>query len=161
MTHDQEEALAVADRVGVMNRGRLEQLAPPSQLYANPASHFVAEFVGLNNKVAALVSDRRACSRRRRPDDRGVDRLRARAGPGAARVGDHHRRRSRERHRGIGQLPGTGVPVYVDVDDAELLMAAVPALAVRLHPGDRVAVGVRPTPLLVVATPSQPSVATA
>src|SRR6516225_4248716 len=38
VTHDQEEALAVADRVGVMNRGRLEQLAPPSQLYAHPAS---------------------------------------------------------------------------------------------------------------------------
>ena len=52
--------------------------------------------------------------------------------------------------------------MYVDVDDAELLMAAVPSpLAVRLHPGDRVAVGVEPTPLLVVATPSQPSVATA
>ena len=109
VTHDQEEALAVADRVGVMNRGRLEQLAPPSQLYANPASHFVAEFVGLNNRRPGLRPSRDR-SRRRRPDDRGVDRLRARAGPGAARVGDHHRRRSRERHRGIGQLPGTGVP---------------------------------------------------
>jgi len=56
VTHDQEEALAVADRVGVMNRGRLEQLAAPAELYANPATPFVAEFVGLNNKVAARVS---------------------------------------------------------------------------------------------------------
>ena len=56
VTHDQEEALAVADRVGVMNRGRLEQLAAPADLYANPATPFVAEFVGLNNKVPAQVS---------------------------------------------------------------------------------------------------------
>jgi putative spermidine/putrescine transport system ATP-binding protein len=56
VTHDQEEALAVADRVGVMNRGRLEQLATPADLYANPATPFVAEFVGLNNKVPAQVS---------------------------------------------------------------------------------------------------------
>ena len=53
VTHDQEEALAVADRVGVMSQGRLEQLAAPADLYANPATPFVADFVGLNNKVPA------------------------------------------------------------------------------------------------------------
>jgi putative spermidine/putrescine transport system ATP-binding protein len=56
VTHDQEEALAVADRVGVMSQGRLEQLATPADLYANPATPFVADFVGLNNKVPAEVS---------------------------------------------------------------------------------------------------------
>src|SRR3954469_25705307 len=56
VTHDQEEALAVADRVGVMKDGKLEQLAAPAELYANPATPFVAEFVGLNNKVPAEVS---------------------------------------------------------------------------------------------------------
>ncbi|ORB26995.1 ABC transporter ATP-binding protein [Mycolicibacterium parafortuitum] len=56
VTHDQEEALAVADRVGVMNQGRLEQLAAPAELYAHPATPFVADFVGLNNKVPATVS---------------------------------------------------------------------------------------------------------
>jgi putative spermidine/putrescine transport system ATP-binding protein len=56
VTHDQEEALAVADRVGVMSQGTLEQLAAPADLYANPATPFVAEFVGLNNKVPAQVS---------------------------------------------------------------------------------------------------------
>ncbi len=60
VTHDQEEALAVADRVGVMSRGRLEQLAAPAELYANPATPFVADFVGLNNKVPAQVSGGRA-----------------------------------------------------------------------------------------------------
>jgi putative spermidine/putrescine transport system ATP-binding protein len=57
VTHDQEEALAVADRVGVMSQGRLEQIAPPAELYTNPATPFVAEFVGLNNKLPAAVAD--------------------------------------------------------------------------------------------------------
>jgi putative spermidine/putrescine transport system ATP-binding protein len=56
VTHDQEEALAVADRVGVISQGKLEQLAAPAELYANPATPFVAEFVGLNSKVPAEVS---------------------------------------------------------------------------------------------------------
>jgi putative spermidine/putrescine transport system ATP-binding protein len=60
VTHDQEEALAVADRVGVMSQGRLEQLDPPAKVYADPATPFVAEFVGLNNKVPAVVESGRA-----------------------------------------------------------------------------------------------------
>ena len=60
VTHDQEEALAVADRVGVMSLGKLEQLAAPADLYTHPATPFVAEFVGLNNKVPAQVSDGQA-----------------------------------------------------------------------------------------------------
>jgi putative spermidine/putrescine transport system ATP-binding protein len=60
VTHDQEEALAVADRVGVMNQGRLEQISAPADVYAHPATPFVAEFVGLNNKVDAQVADGRA-----------------------------------------------------------------------------------------------------
>ncbi|MBI3224117.1 MAG: ABC transporter ATP-binding protein [Mycolicibacterium cosmeticum] len=55
VTHDQEEALAVADRVGVMNAGRLEQLAAPAELYSAPATPFVAEFVGLSNRIPAEV----------------------------------------------------------------------------------------------------------
>lgn len=59
VTHDQEEALAVADRVGVMNAGRLEQLAAPAELYTRPATPFVAEFVGLHNRLPARVVDGR------------------------------------------------------------------------------------------------------
>ncbi|MEP6751227.1 MAG: ABC transporter ATP-binding protein [Candidatus Dormiibacterota bacterium] len=57
VTHDQEEALAIADRVGVMNKGRLEQLGPPTEIYSRPATSFVAEFVGLTNRLAGVVSD--------------------------------------------------------------------------------------------------------
>ncbi|HUL28761.1 MAG TPA: ABC transporter ATP-binding protein [Streptosporangiaceae bacterium] len=51
VTHDQEEALSMADRVGVMKDGSLEQIAEPSELYTHPASAFVAEFVGTTNRV--------------------------------------------------------------------------------------------------------------
>ena len=57
VTHDQEEALALGDRVGVMAAGRLEQIAPPAELYDRPATAFVAEFVGLTNRLEGTVSD--------------------------------------------------------------------------------------------------------
>jgi putrescine transport system ATP-binding protein len=46
VTHDQEEAMTVADRIGVMDAGRLEQVASPRELYEAPASRWIAEFVG-------------------------------------------------------------------------------------------------------------------
>ncbi|MEV6236809.1 ABC transporter ATP-binding protein [Lentzea sp. NPDC051838] len=53
VTHDQEEALAVSDRVGVMSHGRLEQLDTPSVVYRKPATAFVAQFVGVTNSIEA------------------------------------------------------------------------------------------------------------
>ncbi|WP_200300612.1 ABC transporter ATP-binding protein [Streptomyces adelaidensis] len=51
VTHDQEEALSMADRVAVMQAGRLEQCAPPAELYGRPATAFVAEFVGTMSRI--------------------------------------------------------------------------------------------------------------
>lgn len=51
VTHDQEEALAVADRIGVMNHGRIEQIAAPQDLYQRPATEYVATFIGLTNRL--------------------------------------------------------------------------------------------------------------
>ena len=59
VTHDQEEALSMADRVGVMNQGRLEQIAAPDQLYAHPATSFVAEFVGVMNRLPGRLEGAR------------------------------------------------------------------------------------------------------
>jgi putative spermidine/putrescine transport system ATP-binding protein len=53
VTHDQEEALSMADRVGVMRQGKLEQIAAPDELYEHPATAFVAEFVGVMNRIPA------------------------------------------------------------------------------------------------------------
>jgi putative spermidine/putrescine transport system ATP-binding protein len=55
VTHDQAEALSIADRVGVMSAGRLEQLDTPEEIYNRPATPFVAEFVGTMNRVAGRV----------------------------------------------------------------------------------------------------------
>ncbi|MFB6519972.1 ABC transporter ATP-binding protein [Streptomyces sp. NPDC056401] len=56
VTHDQEEALSMADRVAVLNAGRLEQCAAPAELYERPATPFVAEFVGTMNRLPGRLS---------------------------------------------------------------------------------------------------------
>jgi iron(III) transport system ATP-binding protein len=55
VTHDQEEALSMADRVVVMNRGSIEQVGTPQQIYREPASAFVADFVGKVNVLSAVA----------------------------------------------------------------------------------------------------------
>ena len=52
VTHDQEEALSMADRIAVMNQGRIEQVARPTEIYDNPATLFVNQFVGATNLLA-------------------------------------------------------------------------------------------------------------
>ncbi|MEX0673559.1 MAG: ABC transporter ATP-binding protein [Gaiellaceae bacterium] len=51
VTHDQEEALTLSDRLAVFNRGRIEQVGPPAEVYEHPATDFVAGFVGVSNVV--------------------------------------------------------------------------------------------------------------
>ena len=55
VTHDQKEALTLADRIVVMNKGRVEQVDTPFELYANPATLFVADFIGQANVVSGTV----------------------------------------------------------------------------------------------------------
>src|SRR5207253_6426467 len=55
VTHDQEEAMSMADRIAVMSDGRVEQLGTPEEIYRRPASRFVADFIGDSNFFAATV----------------------------------------------------------------------------------------------------------
>jgi len=55
VTHDQEEALSVSDRVAVMFAGRIEQVGTPAEMYGSPATPFVAEFIGTMNRLEATV----------------------------------------------------------------------------------------------------------
>lgn len=57
VTHDQEEALAISDRIAVMSAGRVQQVGTPAQIYSEPASPFVAEFVGTMNRLDCRVAD--------------------------------------------------------------------------------------------------------
>ena len=63
VTHDQEEAMAVADRIAVMDRGRIVQMGTPAEIYEQPATRYVAEFIGDVNLIEAKVSGR---------DDKGL-----------------------------------------------------------------------------------------
>ena len=57
VTHDQEEALSLADRIALMNAGQIEQLDDPSAIYANPRTLFAADFIGAMNLLPAVVND--------------------------------------------------------------------------------------------------------
>jgi iron(III) transport system ATP-binding protein len=88
VTHDQEEAFAVADRIVVMNRGSIEQVGDAMQVYRDPASLFVADFVGRINVLAATALD-----------------------PGRVRVGTH------EFHCRHGFRAGSELRVYLRPED--------------------------------------------
>ncbi|TMK27476.1 MAG: ABC transporter ATP-binding protein, partial [Actinobacteria bacterium] len=67
VTHDQEEAMTMADRIAVMNAGRIEQLGTPTELYETPQTAYVAGFLGVSNLIAGTVA--------------GPDRVRLHGGP--------------------------------------------------------------------------------
>ena len=98
VTHDQEEALTMADRIVVMNHGVIEQVGAPAEIYREPASVFVADFIGTMNFLAAEVGGDAA------PGERGDQGRRAR--PCLRYVGirqrrpDHRRDPARRHHAG-------------------------------------------------------------
>jgi ABC-type Fe3+/spermidine/putrescine transport system ATPase subunit len=84
VTHDQEEALSLSDRVAVMRDGRVEQVAPPKELYERPATRFVADFVGTNNFITGVC---RGVTEERVLVDTPLGALRGRATPAVAANG--------------------------------------------------------------------------
>jgi ABC-type Fe3+/spermidine/putrescine transport system ATPase subunit len=60
VTHDQEEALSLSDRIAVMRDGRIQQVADPKTLYERPANRFIADFVGTNNLIPGVCAERGA-----------------------------------------------------------------------------------------------------
>jgi putative spermidine/putrescine transport system ATP-binding protein len=153
VTHDQEEALAVADRVGVMNKGRLEQLAPPAELYSAPTTPFVAEFVGQNNKVPAVVDQGRV-----RVLGGSTEALPGSitSGSGTAMVRPESVRLGRS---DSGEATVTTVAFLGPISRVHCLMTDGSTLTAQMAsseagqfgPGTRVSVGVADTAVLVVA----------
>ena len=166
VTHDQEEALAIADRVGVMREGRLEQLAPPTEVYSRPATSFVAEFVGLSNRLAGEVRGGevivRGCKlplvEQDTPDGQVVALIRPEAVTMASRAAESGL-------EGVdgpesGALTGTVIAitflgatsrVTVDLGDTRVMAQLPTSEASALAAGSRVALAIRPDPVLVSA----------
>ena len=172
VTHDQEEAFALGDRLGVMNLGRLLEAGKPSELYSRPATRFVATFLGAANLI--LRRESRTVPDRSRPDDgplRREQEVVAMLRPEEAELapdrdtlltsflgyghveemqftGALERLRVRMTDGAAGDDPAsTTPPVYLDVTRTQPEQRAFP-----LAPGRRVAIGTRrihvlPTPL--------------
>jgi putative spermidine/putrescine transport system ATP-binding protein len=157
VTHDQEEALAIADRVGVMQDGRLEQLAPPTEVYSRPATPFVAEFVGLSNRLAGTVSGSTVTVRGR---DLPLVDPSTPPGPAIALVRPEAVTLASDPAGESGPLTGTVIAstflgatsrVTVDLGDATILAQLSTADAMEHPAGSRVALTIRPDPVLVAA----------
>jgi putative spermidine/putrescine transport system ATP-binding protein len=155
VTHDQEEALAIADRVGVMRAGRLEQMGPPTTIYSQPATPFVAEFVGLTNRLAGVVTGGAV-------DVRGI-RLPLIAsdtpdGPAVALVRPEAVSLAPALDGSNGPLSGTVIAVSflgavsrltVDLGDTTLLVQVPTADAIAHPGGSRVRIALRQDPVLI------------
>ncbi len=159
VTHDQEEALAISDRVGVMSQGRLEQLDVPTVVYRDPATPFVAQFVGQTNVLdgsadgdAVVVLGQRV------------------AAPGAADHGRGHDVRVVVRPEDIGLVdrtdqqaiaasvltisflgPVTRLSVRLDGGTQQVVRVDAPSgQAERYRPGDPVGLVLRPRSAMVL-----------
>jgi putative spermidine/putrescine transport system ATP-binding protein len=155
VTHDQEEALAIADRVGVMQSGRLEQLGTPIQVYARPATPFVASFVGLTNRLNGTVSDGAVEVRGTRLPVVQAD---ATDGPAVALVRPEAVSFMSQGDASAGPLSGTVIAtaflgatsrVTIDLGDVTVLAQLATSDAVAHPAGSRVRLVLRPDPVLI------------
>ncbi len=116
VTHDQEEALTMSDRIAVMNEGHVEQIGSPQEIYHSPTSVFVANFIGVANLIPGVVQDASGAKATvlvagsyRIPVPQGTARLRPGA-PATVMVRPERLRLSEAAAAGSG----TGVPVTVE-----------------------------------------------
>src|SRR2546430_4358405 len=155
VTHDQEEALAIADRVGVMHSGRLEQLGPPTTIYSRPATPFVAEFVGLTNRMQGTV---RGGSVEVRGTSIPLVQPDVSDGPAIALI--RPEAVSIDGHGGgeegplVGTsiavaVPGAGGPVTSHLGDMIVLAQMPTSQAAATPAGSRVSLTLRPDPVLI------------
>jgi putative spermidine/putrescine transport system ATP-binding protein len=159
VTHDQEEALAIADRVGVMQEGHIEQLGAPTEVYSRPATSFVAEFVGLTNRLPGEVRGGQVTVRGVTLPVVGQT---VADGPAVALIRPEAVTVAEPGTWEAGPLAGTVIAVTflgatsrvsVDLGDVTVLAQMATADAAALSAGDRVTLALRPDPVLVSAGP--------
>ncbi|HEX6153037.1 MAG TPA: ABC transporter ATP-binding protein, partial [Solirubrobacterales bacterium] len=137
VTHDQEEALTMSDRIAVMNRGRIEQVAPPEDVYERPATTFVAGFIGVSNLMPATVA--------------GDGRVRLHSGPEIATATDGlstgeecaavvRPEKLQVTPVGEGQAASNGSPRVEGVVESSLYLGTATQIVVGLEEGVRMTV---------------------
>ena len=138
VTHDQEEALAVSDRVAVLSDGAVEQVGTPQAVYRRPETRFVAEFVGDNNVFEGRVRSVRTAERSGRP------------GGSSRNSSESPLETEGVRRAGPDEEPSRGGPdaAFVDVDGTTIPVRTNR----RLPPGARVTFCVRPERMTVLDT---------
>ena len=152
VTHDQEEAVNLGDRLAVMSRGRLEQVATPDEVLRRPANRFVASFVGMNRFLPGQVEGERVVT------ELGAFPI---PPPGApARAVDVLLRPSQLRLCADDGVPAlvrqvqyrSGHPLYVLELPSGLTVSALLPESAKLAAGDRVGLRYEPAPLVLFAS---------
>ena len=128
VTHDQDEALAISDRIGVMSNGRLEQLGTPEDVYLRPASPFVARFV---------------CSINELPNSNGTGKILVRPEDINISVDENELTMRATVTRVTFQGPVTIISVRVDIND-QLVNVHAASGTIDAQVGDRVSLAVMP-----------------
>jgi spermidine/putrescine transport system ATP-binding protein len=138
VTHDQEEAMTMADAIAVMNRGRIEQLGPPEELYERPATAFVAGFLGVSNLLPGTVEGPDAI----RLDEGTVVRANVNGHSGKVAAGVRPEKITIGSGGGANELPGTvSETAYIGVATQVVVRTAagvVQVFAQNLDSGGRV-----------------------
>ena len=160
VTHDQEEALAVADRVGVMHAGKLIQIDTPQNIYDAPANEFVASFIGVTNRLPAHVRGETADVFGQRvpllpgSSVHSVGEATVLVRPESLLLSHHDPRQSTAPNVGTivtSSFLGSQVRIDVELASGQALMAQLsPAAAESLSVGDQVSVQVEPKAVLAV-----------
>jgi len=164
VTHDQEEALVLADRIVVMNEGRVEQVGPPREIYDRPKTRFVAQFIGLCNFIPATVTESSGDSliveagqgaqlraaRGANAPAKGAKAVLA-VRPENVRIGNAgpHDNRVAGRVRTVTYL-GKASHIRVEAAGADLLVEDHGMRASALQPGDAVELAIDPARVLVL-----------
>jgi spermidine/putrescine ABC transporter ATP-binding subunit len=148
VTHDQEEAMALSDRIVVIDHGRIQQIGRPAELYEAPANPFVAAFIGESNLLRCTVTGA----------DGGLWRVRSaggaelrvdRPGPGPAEPGAPRHLVLRPEALGLAVAEPVGAPAVRGVVEAAIYLGPVVKYLVRIDPSE----------VLVVRAPKGPGAA--
>ena len=159
VTHDQQEAMAVSDRIIVMNAGRIEQQGTPRDLYERPATPFLARFMGESNPARGQVRRLSSASIRVRLGETEIEIGNTAAAEGEAKIAVRPEAITVEAAPGpAGALPGTiskasylGTHMEYSIDTAAgTLFATCPRVERPLVSGDKVALVLAPRGVIVV-----------